>query len=171
MFWCLSLALFLPFIACIQIHSQLWLLSWYLAVTVLHTGAPNQFLLHKYISLSTPCIHDPFISFSACFQTHSLSLSCSKQLLGLTQSCTYHFLLTDINLMPWASPPASEPSLGFSPFLPFTLSLLCADEHLLSRGKKTLVTDAWNTREVLKNQWAKPSSLFRGNELWSHFLK
>lgn len=42
-----------------------------------------------YISLSTPSIHDPFMSFSACFQIHSLSPSCSKQLLGLTQNCTY----------------------------------------------------------------------------------
>lgn len=72
MFLCLSLAPFLPFNACIQVHSQFWLLS-YLAVTVLHTGAPDQFLFHKYISLSTPSVHDPFISLSACFQTHSLS--------------------------------------------------------------------------------------------------
>lgn len=90
MFLWLSLAPFLPFSpCCIQIHSQFWLLSWYLAVTVLHTGAPNQFLLHKYVSLSTLSIHDPFMSFSACVQSHSLSLSCSKQLLGLTQNCTY----------------------------------------------------------------------------------
>lgn len=35
MFLCLSLALFLPFSACcIKIHSQFWLLSWYLTVTL-----------------------------------------------------------------------------------------------------------------------------------------
>lgn len=169
-FLCLSLALFLPFSTCIQIHSQFWLLSWYLVVTVLHTGAPNQFLLHKYISLSIPSVHDPFISFSACCQTHSLSPSCSKQLLGLTQNCTYPSPPNRHNLMLWASPPASDPSLSFSPLLPFTLSLLCADERLLSRGKKTLVC-AWNTRDVLKNHWAKPSSLSRGNGMSSHFLK
>lgn len=89
-FLCRPLALFLPLSTfCIQIYSRFWLLSWYLAATVLYTGAPNQFLLCKYISLSIPSIHDPFISFSACFQTHSPSPSCSKQLLGLTQNCTY----------------------------------------------------------------------------------
>lgn len=87
MFLCLSLAPFLTFSARIQIHSQFWLLSWYLAVTVLHTGAPNQFLLHKYISLSTPSKHDPFHKLQ-CLFSNPFPFPV-LQLLGLTQNCTY----------------------------------------------------------------------------------